>query len=187
MTGLTNFDRLFRSGFTTVATCSPKNFSLVKSYGADYVFDYADEKTAEAIRQVTNKQLEYAVDCITDKFSVACCYAAMARTGGRYVTLEMCSEDMKPKRRLIKQEFIFALDIFGEHVQMKRGYERDANPELHRFAVEWYQVVQGLIQGGRLRAHPLEMLENGLGNIVQGIRLLRSGLISGKKLVCVIE
>lgn len=160
---------------------------MVKSYGADYVFDYADDKTAEAIRQVTKRQLEYVVDCITDKFSVSCCYAAMARTGGRYVTLEMCTEDMKPKRRSIKHEFILALDIFGEQIQLKHGYERDANPELHRFAVEWYQVMQGLIQDGKLRAHPSEVLENGLENIVKGIRLLKSGLISGKKVVCDLE
>lgn len=159
----------------------------MKSYGADYVFDYADEKTAEAIRQVTQKQLEYAVDCITDKFSVACCYAAMARTGGRCVTLEMCSEDMKPRRRTITQEFILALDIFGEAVRMNRGYERDASPALHQFAVQWYKVLQRLIQDGKLRAHPSEVLESGLENIVQGIRRLKSGSISGKKLVCFLE
>lgn len=87
------------SGFAPIATCSPRNFSLVRLYGVEHVFNYADEKTAEAIRQVTNRRLEYAVDCITDKLSVACCYAAMARTGGRYVSFEMCPEDMRPRRR----------------------------------------------------------------------------------------
>ncbi|KAJ4395787.1 hypothetical protein N0V93_000001 [Gnomoniopsis smithogilvyi] len=134
------------SGFTTIATCSPKNFSLVKSYGADHVFDYADENTSERIRQVTGKRLEYVVDCITDKFSLACCYAAMARFGGRYVTLEMCSEDMKPRRRAVKQEFVLALDIFGERVELNRGYEREASPDLHEFAVKWYHIIQSLIR-----------------------------------------
>lgn len=176
-----------RSGFTTIATCSLKNFELVKSYGADHVFDYADEKTASAIRQVTCGQLEYAMDCITDKFSVACCYAAMARTGGRCVTLEMCSEDMKPKRRSIKQEFILALDIFGEAVQLSRGYERDANPALHKFAVEWYETIQKLINDRELRAHPLQVLGGGFEDILHGIQLLKGGSISGKKVVCILE
>lgn len=179
---------LRRSGYTAIATCSPRNFSLVKSYGAEHVFDYTDDKTAEAVRQVTKGKLEYAVDCITDKFSVACCYAAMARTGGRYVTLEMCPEDLKP-RRIIKHEFILALDVFGEPVQLKRGYARDANPALHKFALQWYKVVQRLINDGELRAHPLEVLEleTGFGNITHGVRLLKSGSISGKKIVCFIE
>lgn len=176
-----------RSGYTTIATCSPKNFRLVKSYGADHVFDYADENTAEAIRQATGKQLEYAVDCITDESSVACCYASMARTGGRCVTLEMCPEHMKPKRRAITQEFILALDVFGEAVQLNRGYGREANPSLHHFAVHWYKVVQNLIQDGKLRAHPLEVLDEGFEGIVHGIGLLKGGQISGKKIVCCLE
>lgn len=176
-----------RSGFTTIATCSPRNFELVKSYGADHVFDYADEKTAEAIRRVAGGQLEYAMDCITDKLSVACCYAAMARTGGRCATLEMCPEDMRPRRRAVKQEFILALDVFGEAVQLSRGYERDADPALHEFAVQWYEVIQRLISGGKLRAHPLQVLDGGFEDILRGIQLLKSGSVSGKKIVCILK
>lgn len=127
------------------------------------------------------------MDCITDRFSVACCYAAMARTGGRYVTLEMCSEDMKPKRRAVKQEFILAFDIFGEAVQLSRGYERDANPALHEFAVQWYKIIQRLINDGKLRAHPLHVMGTGFEDILRGIQLLKSGLISGKKIVCILK
>lgn len=178
---------LKRSGFAPIATCSPKNFSLVRSYGAEHVFDYADEKTAEAIRQVTHRRLEYAVDCITDKFSVACCYAAMARTGGRYVSLEMCPEDARPRRRAVAHDFILALDIFGEGVQLNRGYARDANPALHEFALQWHKVMQRLLDGGQLRTHPLEVLEGGFGDILRAIRLLKTGSISGKKLVCFVD
>lgn len=127
------------------------------------------------------------MDCITDKFSVACCYAAMARTGGRCVTLEMCSEDMKPKRRSIKQEFILALEIFGKAVQLSKGYERDASPALHEFAVRWYEIFQRLFNDGKLRAHPLQVLDNGFEGILQGIELLKSGSVSGKKIVCILN
>ncbi|KAI9696851.1 MAG: putative secondary metabolism biosynthetic enzyme [Bogoriella megaspora] len=177
----------FRSGYTPIATCSPRNFNLVKSYGAAHVFDHADGNTAEAIRQVTKKSLEYAVDCITDNFSVECCYAAMARTGGRCVTLEMCSDAMRPKRRSISQEMILALDIFGEPVKLNHGYERNGSPALREFAVHWYKVFQGLINDGKLHAHPLHVLDSGFQNVVNGIRLLKTGSISGKKIVCFLE
>ncbi|KAF2218976.1 zinc-binding dehydrogenase [Elsinoe ampelina] len=171
------------SGYTAIATCSPKNFSLVKEYGASYVFDYADDKTADAIRQVTNNKLEYALDCVTDNLSVACCYATIARTGGRYTTLELCPADMRPKRRAVKHDWIFALDVFGEPIPLWNGYERKASPETHDFAVRWYKIFQQLLDQGKLRPHPLQVLDSGLDGIANGVRLLKSGTVSGKKLV----
>ncbi|KAF2797427.1 zinc-binding dehydrogenase [Melanomma pulvis-pyrius CBS 109.77] len=175
------------SGITPIATCSPRNFSLVKSYGASHVFDYADENTAEAIRRLTGNKLEYALDCITDNFSVACCYNTIARTGGRYITLELCPTEMRPKRRAVKHDWIFALDIFGEPIPLSKGYERAASPETHRFAIHWYRVFQGLINEGKLRAHPLHELEGGLEGVKEGVRLLKTGSISGEKFVGFLE
>lgn len=171
------------SGYTAIATCSPKNFSLVKQYGASYVFDYADDNTADAIRRVTGNKLEYALDCVTDNLSVACCYATIARTGGRYTTLELCPADMRPKRRAVKHDWIFALDVFGEPIPLSKGYERKASPETHDFAVHWYKVFQRLLDEGKLRPHPLQVLEGGLEGIAAGVKLLKSGAVSGKKLV----
>ncbi|EOA86439.1 hypothetical protein ACJQWK_05874 [Exserohilum turcicum] len=174
------------SGYTPIATCSPQNFSLVKSYGAAYVFDYADEATQNEIKQLTGGRLAYALDCVTDSSSAAYCASTMARTGGRYITLELCSEDLKPKRRSIKQDWIFALDIFGEPIPLSRGYEREASPEVHQFAVNWYRVFQKLIDEGKVRPHPLQELEGGFSGIIEGVRLLKTGSVSGKKLVIAI-
>lgn len=38
------------SGARVVSTASPKNHELVKSFGADEVFDYRDPEVAEKIR-----------------------------------------------------------------------------------------------------------------------------------------
>ncbi|PNS19186.1 NADP-dependent alcohol dehydrogenase 7 [Sphaceloma murrayae] len=153
------------SGYTAIATCSRKNFDLVKSFGASHVFDYADDKTAESIRKLTGSKLEYALDCITDKQSVECCYGTIARTGGRYTTLELCPASMRPVRRAVKHDWIFALDIFGEPIPLSKGYERDASPETYQFAVHWYKVFQRLLDEGKLRPHPLEELEPGFEGI----------------------
>lgn len=156
---------------------------MVQSYGAAHVFDYADEATQNKIRQLTGGRLAYALDCVTDSFSAAYCSSTMARTGGRYITLELCPEDVRPKRRSIKQDWIFALDIFGEPIRLSRGYGREASPEVHQFAVHWYCVFQRLIDEGKVRPHPLQELEGGFSGIIEGIRLLKTGSVSGKKLV----
>ncbi|KAI1506100.1 zinc-binding dehydrogenase [Biscogniauxia marginata] len=175
------------SGFTSIAICSPKNFTLVKSYGASHVFDYNDENLVEHVQRLTANKLEYALDCITDSFSVATCYAAMARTGGRYVSLELCPADIRPKRRAIQHDWVFAAEVFGKSISLGQGYERPASPELYQFAVYWYKVFQGLINEKKIRSHPLRVLGSGLENIKDGIHLLKTGSISGEKLVALLK
>ncbi|EXA30363.1 hypothetical protein FOVG_18235 [Fusarium oxysporum f. sp. pisi HDV247] len=184
-TGTMALQLLKLSGYTSIATCSPRNFDLVKSYGAVHAFDYADEDAAvHAIRRTTGANgLEYALDCIADRFSVKCCFGAMARTGGRYVCLERLAEGLRPRRRSIKQEFVFALDVFGEPITAYKGYERDPGPGKHQFAVRWYRVFQKLLDDGKLRPHPVQLLENGFEGAKNGLGLLRSGSVSGRKLV----
>lgn len=54
-------------GYKVVTTCSPKNFSLVKEYGADEVFDYRNEDECVAnVKKVTGGGVETALDCISE-------------------------------------------------------------------------------------------------------------------------
>ena len=40
------------SGYTVIATASPKNNDLIKSLGADFVFDYRDPDVVQKIKEV---------------------------------------------------------------------------------------------------------------------------------------
>lgn len=176
----------FRSGYTPVATCSPKHFSLAKSYGAEHVFDYSDPEAASSIRKLTGNKLRYALDCITDKDSVALCYAAIGRMGGKYASLERCPEELQT-RKAVQARFVYALEIFGLPISLGKGYDSEGSAELYDFAVGWYRVFQGLLDEGKLRPHPVQLLEGGLEGVMEGIKLLRTGCVSGKKLVCFVQ
>lgn len=65
-----------------IATCSPRNFELVRNYGASSVFNYADPDTPNLIRKESNGELEHALDIIADADSVEYCYASLSRFGG---------------------------------------------------------------------------------------------------------
>jgi hypothetical protein len=47
-----------RSGYKVITTCSPKNFKLVESYGAEKAFDYHSPTCGEDMRAYTNNTLE---------------------------------------------------------------------------------------------------------------------------------
>ncbi|TGJ86284.1 hypothetical protein E0Z10_g2473 [Xylaria hypoxylon] len=172
-------------GGRVIATCSPKNFPLVKTYGADSTFDYTDRSTPEKIRALTGNRLRYALDCITDEDSVACCYTALGRTGARYTCLEQCRDELKT-RKAVKFEFLMSLEVFGDPVQLEGGYRRDSNPTRHNAAVVWFREFQRLVDEGKLRTHPIEVLEGGLSSVIGGLQRLQTASVSGTKLVALI-
>lgn len=69
-TGTAAIQLLNLAGFEPLATCSPHNFDLVKSYGAAAVWDYAAAGSATEIRARTRNELRYAMDCITTTASM---------------------------------------------------------------------------------------------------------------------
>ncbi|VUC25825.1 unnamed protein product [Clonostachys rosea] len=65
------------SGARVITTCSPRSFDLVKDYGADLAFDYAESSAPEAVRTLTKNRLRYALDCIADQDSASFCYMSL--------------------------------------------------------------------------------------------------------------
>jgi NADPH-dependent curcumin reductase CurA len=51
-------------GCRVIATCSARNFDLLRSAGADEVFDYGDAGVVDDIRKATNNNLRYAFDTV---------------------------------------------------------------------------------------------------------------------------
>lgn len=165
-TGTLAIQLLRLSGYNPIATCSPRNFELVRSYGASAVFDYVRPNVAEEIKKHTNGALQYAYDCIADLDSVTHCYAALGRVGGRYVSLELVPEELRT-RRAVHAEFVLAYEAFGEAVKLSKGYNRLANKEKLRFAADWIRVFQRLLDQGALKPHPTKKLEGGLEVVLQ--------------------
>lgn len=185
-TGTIALQLLRLAGYTPLAACSPRNFDLVRSRGAAAVFDYAAPDVAGQIKQHTGGRLEFVLDCVADTQSVACCYAAIQRPGGRYAHLERVPDELLRKRRAVQAAFVLAPEAYGEGVSLGEGYERPASVEKHDLAVRCTIMFQRLLDRGELMPHPVQILKGGLAAIPGGLDLLKSGTVSGKKLVAVI-
>ena len=181
-TGTIILQLLRLSGVQAIATCSQHNFDLVRSYGASIVFDYADPDTPAKIKKQTDGELEYAIDTITDPDSVGCCYASISRYGGRYTCLELCPKELLT-RRVVSVKFPIAYEIFGKELELSRGYERPASRESRAAAVRWFKMFQALLDRGKLRAHPVKVLPGRFEGILDGLKMLKSGSVSGQKLI----
>ncbi|KFZ23608.1 hypothetical protein V502_01915 [Pseudogymnoascus sp. VKM F-4520 (FW-2644)] len=170
------------SGYRPIATCSPKNFDLVRSYGADNVFDYNAPDVAESIKAYTKNTLNYALDIITEVKTMKHCYGAIGRAGGKYTCLEKYPEHLHT-RKTVTPDLVMGISILGKRIALDHGYGSDENLELREFGVEWYVTLQQLIGEGKLRPHPIKVLPGGFHGILDGLSLLKSRTISAQKLV----
>lgn len=85
------------AGFKVVTTASPRNFDLVKQFGADEVVDYHHASEAvEQIKKITNGSITKALDTISEGESFKICLESFADAGKRkYNMLLPISEEGK--------------------------------------------------------------------------------------------
>ncbi|OKL63919.1 hypothetical protein UA08_00471 [Talaromyces atroroseus] len=173
------------SGLRPIATCSPQNFDLVRSFGAEQVFDYHDERSAAEIRSYTRNSLVYALDCISLSQTTQFCLAAIGRAGGRYVALEPYRERLASIRKAVKMSWIMMLTIFGERVALDGVYGRDAQPGDYEFGKKLFGKMQRLLDQGEdiVRTHPVQLMGGRWEGVVKGLDLIRASELSGRKLV----
>jgi len=53
-------------GYQVLATCSAKHIEYIRSLGAAHVFDYNHQDVMQHIRDASNNQLKFAMDCVGD-------------------------------------------------------------------------------------------------------------------------
>jgi hypothetical protein len=68
---------------------------------------------------------------------------------------------------------------FGE----KSPYTRMADTEKHALGVESAVEVQRCLDEGKLMSHPVREIKGGWEGIIQGLEILKSGKVTGQKLV----
>lgn len=182
-TGTAAIQLLRLAGFTAIVTCSPHSIELVKSYGAEAAFDYKDTDCASKIRAYTKNGLRYALDCITNRESIQICYGSIGRAGGRYTALDPYSEEIAATRKIVKADWVVGPTMLGLDIEWPSPHGRKANADLFSFGMKWKVLMQGLMENGAIREHPLEVREGGLEVVMECMKDIREKRVYGKKLV----
>ncbi|KAJ5183967.1 Protein TOXD [Penicillium capsulatum] len=166
------------SGYTVYTTCSPHNFDLMRRLGADAVFDYKDPQSGAAIRKATDNKLGLIMDCIGNKAGVELCDNALSSDGGKYTTIVPATID----RPGVENTLVFAYTAIGEAFK----YGEMSVPEKLQDKEHWEKfvpIVESLLEGKKFAVHPPRVGKDGLKGVLDGLELLKSGQVSGEKLV----
>ncbi|KAK6079483.1 zinc-binding dehydrogenase family [Seiridium cupressi] len=183
------------AGYVPIATCSPGNAELVKSYGAVHTLDYHSATCADSIKRYTWSALPQALDCISNAQSAQICYGALGRTGGAYVALEKYPESIASTRRVVRPSWVMGPVMFGRELTLGEGYSQPADPEARAFARVWYPLAEALVGSGSLRRHPTSTVEQPEGSggrgwpeaVIRGLEDLHRGNVSARKLVVAVS
>jgi NADPH:quinone reductase-like Zn-dependent oxidoreductase len=166
------------SGYTVLATCSPHNFNLVKSLGAEAVFDYKNLNSANAIRDYTNNDLKLVLDTISLESSTQYCDNAMSTEGGEYSALLPVGIG----RANVNDHFTVAYTAVGEDFTVV-DTPVTAKPEDKAYAQKFWAIAEQLLTAGKIKVHAPKVNPGGLGAVSEGLKLLKENKVSGEKLV----
>jgi len=167
------------AGYRPITTCSPRNFDLVKSLGAEEAFDYNDPECASKIKEYTKGELKYIWDTISLEPTAKLCSEVISPGGsyGAILTVKFPRDDVKTTSSL-------GYTATGDPVK-KRTWRSDDNTKDFEFMAKWIEAVNPILEEGKLKVHPPQV-GKGLENVLEGTDLLRKDKVSGKKLVYVL-
>ncbi|KAF1956493.1 oxidoreductase-like protein [Byssothecium circinans] len=170
------------SGLTVVTTASPQNFDLVKSRGADVVFDYHNPNCALDVKKFTKGSLHYVLDCISTEASYKIIAEALPEASEKSIhVVTLLPADAWP-RADIKPTTILAYTTLGKAFT-KFGIDFPPIPEHFDFGVKFWKLSNELLAKGRLQSHPVALRSGGLSGIPDGIAEHAKGQVRAVKLV----
>ena len=165
------------SGYKVITTSSKHNFDLVKSFGADEVFDYTDPECGSKIREYTNDNLKMAWDTIAVESSAKICAGALSSSGGTYG----CLLQLEFPRKDVDTFWTLGYTAMGE--AFSYGPRKfPASESDFKFAQKFWSVAEKLLAEGKIKAHKIRV-RDGLEGVLEGLNDLKEKKISGEKLV----
>ncbi|KAJ9299639.1 hypothetical protein DTO271G3_2523 [Paecilomyces variotii] len=182
-TGSLGIQFLKLSGYIPITTCSPKNFSFVKSLGAIAAFDYHDPDAGKKIREYTNNSLTIVWDTIAQPDSAALCAEALtSASGGKYYTIL----PQKSPREDVESGSTLMYALMGEPFYWG-GELQQVKKEDYEYLAEFLESATKLVAEGKVKPHPAKVGKDGLKGVLEGLQLMRENKVSGVKLVYRVE
>ena len=161
------------------ALASPHNFELLKSLGADHVFDYRSPTCTDNVRAATNNDLHYALDCVPSVETAKLCVDAMGPGDGKYSSLITVAE--LPRKDIANLDTA-AYTALGEDCTFG-ATKLPASKEDEKFAADFWALAADLLAKKKFKVHPPLVKDGGFEGVLQGLQDLREKKVSGGKLV----
>jgi NADPH:quinone reductase-like Zn-dependent oxidoreductase len=162
-----------QAGYIVVSTSSPQNFALLKSLGADYIFDHSEAATIVKIRDLF--PIDYWLDTISLKPSISTILKILAPEG-EPVTKANIITFLPP--------FMYGITELPEGITVQFyqfSTRAPENVEWHKYFLARGGFIENAIKQGVLRGVPPNVL-GGLDKVAEGLDKIDKG-VSAQKIV----
>ena len=171
-----------------IAVASRSHEAMLRTFGADDVFDYHD---ADVVQQIRAKypDIQHLVDAVSEQSTIRQVYKCASET--LPVTIMqlvfLSIEDIEPHDRRDNVKIISTLiySVTGDEVPIG-DYTFPPNPIYRRDVARFVNFIAPHIQQGGIYNMPVRITRQGLDNAPELIDLLRKGKVRGEKLVSVL-
>lgn len=180
---------------------------MLKSYGADHVFNYRDDDVVSNVRKVSGA-IRAAFDTWSDSDSTIKVSRMLDQVHGGMIVRALPPSDADfvcvPKN--IRLTWIMAYTICGKVCSLLPALARrswticaftllrlqdfdlggvriEPRPTDYEAAVDYFKILPSLLEEGKLRPIPFKVMQGGLGAIPKGLEELKQGRVRGMKLV----
>ncbi|TIB70437.1 hypothetical protein E3Q24_02962 [Wallemia mellicola] len=186
-----------KSGVNVVATTSSKNSDLVKSLGANLLFDYADVDVVDKIKQATNDNVTFALDCVGYPDSLHKSVISVSDTKPAIVhTLLPPQKDFPLNKTNAQVKFslihsVFAEDLSWANYIFNPPITQTEMDEEQEKAAKFFNYDKGAlyepISNNEIKTTPIFATSRGLDNILPWLLKMERGEIRGGKVVHVLK
>ncbi|KAH9934278.1 GroES-like protein [Fomitopsis serialis] len=171
------------SGYKVVTTASPQNFELVRSLGADAVFDYKDPGVIAAIKEVTEDSVRSAIDTQSTKETQELCVRAMGVGGGKLILMFPPTFKAKKLRKDVELIPTLIYTALGRPFAIGPQAQYAAQPKDRAQIAGFFKKMPDLVRNGLLVPNRVKLWEGGMRAIPEGLQYMRDGRVSGEKIV----
>ncbi|KAF7363152.1 GroES-like protein [Mycena venus] len=151
------------AGLRVISTASPKRLDLVRSLGADEVYDYADSKTARRISAAGGRSVEIRHG-LYQRGDDAKSGEHVAGEGGRHHR-DPPSVRKLPERCDIEFPFPFPRNL--EHYENAKTYAK---------------LISRVLSLGTVKPVPVRLYPHGLASVQEGLEDMKDGKIHAEKI-----
>ncbi len=174
------------AGLFVVATGSKRNHELLKQFGADAVVEYNDADWPEQVRQVTQDNLQHALDCIGGKQTGAAVAKALSSAkGGHLVSIlpyQQPGDSSVPDK--VKIETTIVYTVFDRPIPAYSSFDNASGPRSEDKALweKYLTLLPAYLEQGKIKANPLREF-GGIEDILKGFKEQEEGKVKAEKLV----
>ncbi|KAG0130061.1 chaperonin 10-like protein [Tuber indicum] len=173
------------SGFRIVATASKRNHELVRSLGAEYVFEYRDiDECIKNVKSVVGDDLRYAHDSICQGDSTRIVLDCISSRGGKV----SCTVPVPPEKVTRTDVQMLSIDAFAIPglAYSFMGNEYPADPTSKALIKKFSPIFERLLADGAFKLQGIREIPGGLEGVKEGFAEIKAGKANQLKLVYVV-